>query len=94
MATDPLAALQSWFNFKQPWINQGKRISLMKIYLNGKEKTVTGALVLAELLVEMELSGKRIAVEINQEIIPRSEHAAYQLNNNDRVEVIQAIGGG
>lgn len=66
----------------------------MKIYLNGKERTVTNSFVLTDLLAEMELSGKRIAVEINQEIIPRSEHNTYQLNSDDRIEVIQAIGGG
>lgn len=66
----------------------------MKIYLNGKERTVTNSFVLTDLLAEMELSGKRIAVEINQEIIPRSEHDTYQLNSDDRIEVIQAIGGG
>ena len=66
----------------------------MKIYLNGKQKTVTHSLMLAELLMEMELTNKRIAVEINQEIIPRSAHVTHQLNNEDRIEVIQAIGGG
>lgn len=66
----------------------------MKIYLNGKERTVTNSFVLTDLLAEMELSGKKIAVEINQEIIPRSEHNTYQLNSDDRIEVIQAIGGG
>lgn len=66
----------------------------MKIYLNGKERTVTNSFVLTDLLAEMELSGKKIAVEINQEIIPRSEHDTYQLNSDDRIEVVQAIGGG
>lgn len=66
----------------------------MNIYLNGKEKTVTSSLVLTDLLAEMELLGKKIAVEINQEIIPRSKHDTHQLNSDDRVEVIQAIGGG
>lgn len=56
--------------------------------------TVANSLLLAELLTDNDLSGKRIAVEINQEIIPRSEHATYQLNSDDRVEVVQAIGGG
>lgn len=50
--------------------------------------------MLTELLAEMDLVGKRIAIEINQEIIPRSEHSSYQLNSGDRVEVVQAIGGG
>lgn len=68
--------------------------SLMNIYLNGKAFHVADAMTLTELLLEMDYSGKRIAVEINQEIIPRSEHNTHRLKNDDRVEVVHAIGGG
>jgi sulfur carrier protein len=40
------------------------------------------------------MAGKRVAVEVNQEIVPRSRHAERQLNDSDRVEVVFAIGGG
>ncbi len=68
--------------------------SLMNIYLNGKVIHVADAMTLTELLLEMDYSGKRIAIEINQEIIPRSEHNTHRLKSDDRVEVVHAIGGG
>jgi len=66
----------------------------MKIFFNGEARTVNNAMLLTDLLAEMDLQNKRIAVEVNQEIIPRSQHETYQLNSDDRVEVVQAIGGG
>ena len=51
-------------------------------------------MTVSELLLELGATGKRVAVEVNQEIVPRSEHSQYQLRNDDRVEVVQAIGGG
>jgi len=51
-------------------------------------------MTVSELLLELGATGKRVAVEVNQEIVPRSEHGQFQLKNDDRVEVVQAIGGG
>jgi len=48
----------------------------------------------AALLAELGMAGKRVAVEVNREIVPRSRHAEHHLNDNDRVEVVVAIGGG
>jgi sulfur carrier protein len=48
----------------------------------------------AQLLREIGLAEKRVAVEVNLEIVPRSEHSAHALNDRDRVEIVQAIGGG
>lgn len=66
----------------------------MKIILNGKNRSLDHPITVSELLLEMGATGKRIAVEVNQEIVPRSEHAQFKLNNDDQVEVVQAIGGG
>ncbi len=66
----------------------------MKILLNGSEKTMNAAPSVASLLHELGLADKRVAVEINCEIVPRSQHAGHVLNDNDRVEVVVAIGGG
>lgn len=49
---------------------------------------------LQDLVEQMGLSNGRYAIEVNREIIPRSEHAAFALNAGDEVEVVQAIGGG
>ena len=66
----------------------------MKILLNGEEKHLDQPVTLSQLLADMGVADKRVAVEVNLEIVPRSEHDAYQLNDADRVEVVQAIGGG
>jgi sulfur carrier protein len=66
----------------------------MKILLNGQEKRLEASITISALLREMELADKRVAVEVNQEIVPRSRHGEYQLVDNDRVEIVRAIGGG
>jgi sulfur carrier protein len=66
----------------------------MKIILNGENRPLDHSLTVSELLMQLGATGKRVAVEVNQEIVPRSEHTNFKLNDNDRVEVVQAIGGG
>ncbi len=66
----------------------------MKILLNGQEKRLPGPMTVAALLADMGLAQRRVAVEINQEIVPRSRHAEMQLQEQDRVEIVNAIGGG
>lgn len=51
-------------------------------------------MTIAALLQEMGFSERRVAVEVNREIVPRSQHGDFQLQDNDRVEVVFAIGGG
>ena len=66
----------------------------MKILLNGQEKSLGAPVTVAVLLQEMGLGDRRVAVEVNREIVPRSRHNDFQLQDNDRVEVVFAIGGG
>lgn len=66
----------------------------MQIRLNGKQCAVDSSLNLEQLVEQLELTGKRIAIEVNDELIPRGEHASHLLAENDRVEIVQAIGGG
>ncbi|RTZ74019.1 MAG: thiamine biosynthesis protein ThiS [Gammaproteobacteria bacterium] len=66
----------------------------MKILVNGEEKTVPEGLRLSELIASLTLEGNRYAVEVNEELIPRTEHEQHQLEEQDRVEIVQAIGGG
>lgn len=49
---------------------------------------------IADLVARMALQDKRIAVELNEEIVPRSRHAEVELKSNDIIEVVTAIGGG
>ncbi len=66
----------------------------MKIYVNGEEHEVAEGMTIAELLAHLAMQGRRLAVEVNEEIVPRSEHERRRLRPGDRVEVVQAIGGG
>jgi thiamine biosynthesis protein ThiS len=71
----------------------------MKLHFNGQAEELEelpnqAALTVDALLALKGLSGKRLAVEINGEIVPRSAHASVLLKPGDRIEVIQAIGGG
>ena len=66
----------------------------MKIQLNGESREIADGMMLSELLAELEMTQQRIAVEINLDIIPRSQHAETQLQADDKVELVRAIGGG
>ncbi|NBB10611.1 sulfur carrier protein ThiS [Pseudomonas sp. SLFW] len=66
----------------------------MRIQLNGESYELPDGETVAALLNRLELTGRRIAVELNLDIVPRSQHAATALNEGDQVEVVHAIGGG
>lgn len=66
----------------------------MNIQLNGEPRIVAASTTLAVLIADLDLNGKRIAVELNGEIAPRSQHGAIVLQANDHVEIVHAIGGG
>jgi len=66
----------------------------VKIILNGQEKPLAAPITVAALLAEMGLAERRVAVEVNREIVPRSRHGELELKDNDSVEVVFAIGGG
>ena len=66
----------------------------MKILLNGSSHTIEDGSSINTLVEQLELKGKRLAVEINQEIIPKSEHDQYKIQQGDSIEIIHAIGGG
>ena len=66
----------------------------MNILLNGKTEHFEGLVTAAQLVEKLGLQGKRIAMEVNQEIVPRSSYDSYQLSENDKVEIINAVGGG
>ncbi len=64
------------------------------ITLNGQAQTLAAPLTVRDLLQHLGMADRRVAVELNMEIVPRSRHAAVRLQDNDRVEVVAAIGGG
>jgi len=66
----------------------------MKLMVNGQAQELDAPVTVATLLNELGMAGKRVAVEVNQEIVPRSRHGEFKLNDRDRIEVVFAIGGG
>jgi thiamine biosynthesis protein ThiS len=65
----------------------------MRIQVNGEPREVAAATVLA-LVEELGLDVRKVAVERNLEIVPRSLHGATPLADGDRIEVVQFVGGG
>ena len=66
----------------------------MQIHLNGCAQTLTDPLTIAELLERNGYGGRRVAVEVNQVIVPRGRHAEQWLAEGDKIEIVQAMGGG
>ncbi|HYQ70922.1 MAG TPA: sulfur carrier protein ThiS [Gammaproteobacteria bacterium] len=66
----------------------------MYIVLNGTDREIPENLSAGDLLQDLGLAGRRLALEINQEIVPRSRFDNHILLAGDRVEIVQAIGGG
>ncbi|MCS3904149.1 thiamine biosynthesis protein ThiS [Methylohalomonas lacus] len=65
----------------------------MQILVNGETTPLADHSSLADLIRELGLSG-RLAVEVNREIVPRSQFERHVLEEGDRVEIVNAIGGG
>ena len=66
----------------------------MIIILNGEYRDIDNNTTVAQLLQSLNLVNKRLAVEINQQIINRSDFNSHKFNELDKVEIVQAIGGG
>lgn len=66
----------------------------MRILLNGETRDFPAPMTVLGLLAAIGLGDKRVAVEVNREVVPRSRHETQALADGDRVEIIQAIGGG
>jgi len=66
----------------------------MKIILNGNDLSLDENSTLQSLIEQQGLAGKRLAAEVNLEIIPKAEHPNYILKDQDKVEIVHAIGGG
>jgi len=66
----------------------------MNIILNGEAREYPDQLSARELLHSLGLADKRLALEVNREIVPRSAFNSHIINPGDRVEIVHAIGGG
>jgi len=67
---------------------------VIELAINGEPRTFPAPLTLIQLIESLDLAGKRIAIEKNGEIVPRSLHADTTLASGDRLEIVVAVGGG
>jgi sulfur carrier protein len=67
---------------------------MIAITVNGEPHRLDASIPVSQLLDQLELTGKRLAVELNGEIVPKSQHAGTALNDGDQLEIVVAVGGG
>ena len=67
---------------------------MINVSVNGEPRSVAIDATVAALLAQMQLTGKRVAVERNGEIVPKSLHGATPLAPGDKLEIVVAVGGG
>jgi len=68
--------------------------SLVEVTVNGDIMSIEESSALSALVEQMALSGKRVAVELNLDIVPKSEYSTTMLKKGDVLEIVHAIGGG
>jgi len=66
----------------------------MWIYVNGEAREAPAGATLADLLAELGVLSRHVAVEVNMELVPRTSHAERRLAEGDRLEVVTLVGGG
>ncbi len=67
---------------------------MITLSINGQQRQFPAPLSMTELIRELDLAGKRVAVELNGEIVPRSQHGEVVLSEGDQLEIVVAVGGG
>ncbi len=67
---------------------------MIALTINGEPRSFEASLTVAQLIEELALAGKRIALERNGEIVPRGRFAEQKLLDGDRLEIVVAVGGG
>lgn len=69
-------------------------MTMPNILLNGEAHQVAASISVGDLLDAQGYAQRKVAVEVNREIVPRSQHAQRILREGDRIEIVHAIGGG
>ena len=67
---------------------------MIELSINGESRSFPAPFTLSQLIEALDLTGKRIAIEKNGEIVPRSQHVNTPLASGDRLEIVVAVGGG
>ena len=71
-----------------------RKIPVIELLVNGEVRSFSAPLTLGQLVETLDLAGKRIAIERNGEIVPRSAFDQTMLHDGDRIEIVIAVGGG
>jgi sulfur carrier protein len=72
------------------WVTE----TAVKIVLNGQDQQLPAPLTVAQLLTQLQMPQRGVAVEVNEQIVPRSLHEQHLLQNGDRLEIVSLVGGG
>ena len=67
---------------------------LMKVFVNGEQKDFGGGITLADLIAQLDLPAARIAIELNRDVVRRSDWGSTMLKDEDRIEIVHFVGGG
>ncbi len=66
----------------------------MIVFVNGKKLVIEDSVTAENLIIQLNYQDQRIALEVNEAIISKSKHSEFELNANDKIEIIKAVGGG
>jgi len=66
----------------------------MEVQINGESKQVREEVTISQLLDELGLRARRVAIEVNRELVPRGRHETTQLSPGDKIEIVTLVGGG
>lgn len=86
--------------FKSAWVrpatlSSGRRFDLvLRVIVNGEPLEAPNGANIASLLVSLKLHEQRVAVELNERVVPRGEHVETPLNEGDKLEIVTLVGGG
>ena len=67
---------------------------MAKIQINGRKIALKQNLSISDVLKKYKINNKKVAIELNGKIIPQNKHSKKKLKNNDKIEIVQFIGGG
>ena len=62
--------------------------------VNGAERAIADGRTIADLVAELGLGGRRIAVEVNRDVVPKAEYSSRTIAAGDQIEIVQFVGGG
>lgn len=68
--------------------------SAISIWLNGEARQIAAGASVAALVAELGLTGRKIAIAIGRDVVPRGSYAARVIQADDRIEILEAVGGG